>query len=315
MPAARRRARSEHASMPWHRITRGEPRCSMTAADAAANETCAATAAPGGAISRPCCKPGDLVDPLGRPRRRQDHLRPRADPAPRRRPRARGAEPDLHPDADLRTAARFRRARRPLPPRRAPANSPSSAVDEGPRTPWCCSNGRTARRGAAAGPARHPFTLAPRRARGAHGDAHRHGAFGRARAHRGDPPLPRRHRLRPRRARCTSRAMPRRAPTSARQARASSGHPDELAGAGPTGRRCAAASPTARSPISPRTSAFVAMATHGLRALGFSAPRIFGGDLRRPAHHRGSRRRAAADDPPAPIAERYAVRRRAHRAA
>ena len=47
-------------------------------------------------------RPGHAV---GRPRRRQDHLRARPDPPSRRRPAHRGAEPDLHADADLRAAA------------------------------------------------------------------------------------------------------------------------------------------------------------------------------------------------------------------
>ena len=60
-------------------------------------------------------RPGDAV---GRSRRRQDHVRARDDPLSRRQSGHRGAEPDLHADADLRAAALSGRACRPLPARR-----------------------------------------------------------------------------------------------------------------------------------------------------------------------------------------------------
>ena len=53
-------------------------------------------------------KAGRSRHAVGRSRRRQDHLRARADPRPDRRPGARGAEPDLHADAGLRRAPRSR---------------------------------------------------------------------------------------------------------------------------------------------------------------------------------------------------------------
>ena len=52
---------------------------------------------------------------LGRSRRRQDHARAHAHPLSRRRRGDRGAEPDLHADADLRAAAVSVGPRRPLP--------------------------------------------------------------------------------------------------------------------------------------------------------------------------------------------------------
>ena len=80
-------------------------------------------------------------DAVGRSRRRQDHLRARADPPPRRRRRDRGAEPDLHADAELRAAALSARSRRFLPAfgrgrtRRARLRRSARAA------PSCCWNG------------------------------------------------------------------------------------------------------------------------------------------------------------------------------
>ena len=72
-------------------------------------------------------EPGDLDHAVRRPRRRQDHLRARADPPSRRRRDRRGAEPDLHADAGLRAAALFAGACRSLPAVAGRASSPSSA--------------------------------------------------------------------------------------------------------------------------------------------------------------------------------------------
>ena len=75
-------------------------------------------------------RPGHAV---GRSRRRQDHLRPRPDPLSGRRRDHRGAEPDLHADADLRSAALSGGACRSLPHRRARPSSPSSVSTTCPR--------------------------------------------------------------------------------------------------------------------------------------------------------------------------------------
>ena len=146
----------------------------------------------GGAGTR---RPGDAV---GRSRRRQDHLRPRHDPRARRQSGHRGAEPDLHADAELRAAAVSAGARRPLPPggpgraRRARLRRPAegrggAAGMAGPR------------RGLpAAGPARHRVhARAQGRPGGAQGAHHRLRRLRRAgRAHSRDPALPRCLRLR-----------------------------------------------------------------------------------------------------------------------
>ena len=58
-------------------------------------------------------------------------------------PDHRGAEPDLHADADLRPAAVPAGACRPLPAVGRRPSSPSSASTICRRTPWCCWNGRT----------------------------------------------------------------------------------------------------------------------------------------------------------------------------
>ena len=81
---------------------------------------------------------------VGRSRRRQDHVRARADPLSRRRPDDRSAEPDLHADADLRPAALPAGACRPLPRSPGRRSLPSSASTTCRRMPSCCSNGPTA---------------------------------------------------------------------------------------------------------------------------------------------------------------------------
>ena len=154
---------------------------------------------------------------VGRSRRRQDDVRPRADPLSRRRRDARGAEPDLHADADLRTAALRRGACRPLPRRRSRASWPNSASTicrgrrgaarmAGPRRATCCRpTGSTSRSRSRRSSAR---TSATREMTG-------HGAFApRARADCRDPAFPRRRRALPTRQRAACRAMPRPAPTS-----------------------------------------------------------------------------------------------------
>ena len=67
---------------------------------------------------------------VGRPRRRQDDLRPRADPRRRRRSGARGAEPDLHARPDLRCRAAADRPFRPLSPRPRPDELDEIGLDE-----------------------------------------------------------------------------------------------------------------------------------------------------------------------------------------
>ena len=64
---------------------------------------------------RQCAGAGRHGHAVGRPRRRQDHVRARADPLSRRRRDGRSAEPDLHADAELRPAAVSAGACRPLP--------------------------------------------------------------------------------------------------------------------------------------------------------------------------------------------------------
>ena len=256
---------------------------------------------------------------LGRPRRRQDHVRARADPLSGGRSVDRGAEPDLHADADLRPAAVSGGACRSLPPVGA-GELAELGFDDLPE--------RRRRPARMAGPRRRIPAARPAR----------HHAHARAQAQARIPPRPR-HRLRHvraarrphragapvhRRAAATatpcaraSRAMPRRGPTSGSRS-ATSAHPDELAARGPTARRSATASRTARSRISPKTSRRSWRMANGLRERGFSAPAILHADLAQGLlfiEDLGDER-VVAGDPPAPIQERYESRgRRAGRAA
>ena len=110
-------------------------------------------------------------------------------------PDDRGAEPDLHADADLRPAAVSAGACRPLP-----AVGPGRACRArlrrpARRTPWCCWNGRTARPAScrrtgstSRSRSRRKLRLEFRNAR-----VTGYGTLRAARrAHRGDPPVPRR---------------------------------------------------------------------------------------------------------------------------
>ena len=228
-----------------------------------------------------------------RSRRRQDHLRPRADPPSRRRRHDRGAEPDLHADADLRAAALHAGACRSLP-----AVGPGELAELGfddiargrrdaagmARPRRRLSAGRPARRRvhavAAAG------TELPQRAR------HRLRHVRRARrAHRRDPPLSR-----------PPAALPQ-AERRRIQGDASTRSYERLTLDGasyilmnsprrPDGPPVRDGKPySAIAHLAEDVTPFVAMAA-GLRERGFSAPAIFAADRdARPAGDRGSRRR------------------------
>ena len=154
---------------------------------------------------------------VGRSRRRQDHVRPRADPPSRRRSGHRGAEPDLHADADLRPAALSAGACRPLPP-----GGPGRARRARLRRPAEGRRGAAGMAGPRGGlPAAGPPRRRASRWRRSSGPstatrASPATARSRARAERiaGDPPLPRFRRASPRPSAGASRATPRRAATS-----------------------------------------------------------------------------------------------------
>ena len=80
--------------------------------------------------------------PYRRSRRRQDRLRPRPHPRARRGAGARGAEPDLHPDAGLRRPARAGGPRRFLPSARPDGARQSRLGRSDRRTRSPSSNGR-----------------------------------------------------------------------------------------------------------------------------------------------------------------------------
>ena len=252
-------------------------------------------------------RPGHAV---GRSRRRQDHLRARPDPPSRRRRDDRGAEPDLHADADLRAAALSRGACRSLPASSGTAELAELGFDDLPEDAVVLLEWPDRAAGFLP-PDRLDIalTLAPKlKLEFRHARVTGHGTF----APRVDAD----------RARCaassrssglgerSAHAMPGDASTRTYERLTlddQHGHPDELAAPARTARRCATASPTARSRIWPRASFRSWPWPTGLREHGLLAPEILHADLEQGLlviEDLGDER-VVAGDPPAPIEERY----------
>ena len=249
-------------------------------------------------------RPGHAVR---RPRRRQDHLRPRADPPSRRRPGHPGAEPDLHPDADLRAAAVPGGARRPLP-----AGGPGGACRARLRRP-AQGRGRAARMAGPGGriPAARPHgrgvhARAPARPRASPRPGHRlRRVCAARRAHRVDPAIPRCDGIRRGRAaahpgRCVHAQL--RAARRRRPAR----HPDELAA--PAGR-AAGARRQALQRDRPSRRGHRPVRRHGERPAPASASR------RRRSTRPSSRTACSSSRTWGPMAWSPAIRRRRSRSA
>ena len=235
-------------------------------------------------------------DAVGRPRRRQDHVRARADPPSRRRRHDRGAEPDLHADADLRAAALSRSSMPISTGCRARPSLPSSASTTCPKDAVVLLEWPDRAAGFLP-PDRLDiaFTLAPQlgadvpqRAR------HRLWRVRAARrAHRRGAQLPRRSRLRRRASAGACRATPRRASTSGSRSTSAATilmnaprRPD-----GPPVRDGKPYSAIAH--LAEDVDAVRRAWRPALRDRGLSAPAILHADLDHgPADHGGPRRRA-----------------------
>src|SRR5262245_13179365 len=244
---------------------------------------------------------------LGRSGSRQDHARAHAHPLSRRRPGDRGAEPDLHADADLRPAAISVGSCRPLPPvgtggarrarlRRLAGGRGGAARMARPRGRLFAA--RSARR----------FAHARAQAQARIPPCPRHRlwrAGGARRPHGGGAPIHRRERLQRGAARAAARRRLDpvvRAARARRPARAADEFPRRPDGPPVRGDKPYSAIAHLAENVVP----FVAMA-NGLRRLGLSAPVIHHADL-----DQGfliledlDDERVVSSDPAAPVVERY----------